>query len=187
MNRLATALFSLVLATLPCVCMADTTTFNFTGDCLDCSNPQGQLILDDYTSGTALNPTELVSFTYTSNLADISVTQSNISFLNGSLDNTPGSYLFTLIFAENAQHYAFLTDTAGNWCYGLTGTCDNVGSGGGPIGVDHGVDGVFSPAAPASTPEPSSLLMLGTGVLGGLGVFRRKLTGYTRASVFRNA
>ena len=185
MNRLATALFSLVLATLPCVCMADTTTFNFTGDCLDCSNPQGQLVLDDYTSGTALNPTELVSFTYTSNLADISVSQSNISFLNGSLDNTPGSYLFTLIFAENAQHYAFLTDTAGNWCYGLTGTCD-IGSGG-LIGIDHGVDGVFSPAAPASTPEPSTLLMLGTGVLGGLGVFRRKLTGYTRASVFRNA
>lgn len=172
MNRLAAALFSLVLATLPCVSMADTTTFNFTGDCLDCSNPQGQLIVNDYTYGTALYPAELVGFTYTSSLADVSVTQSNLESMWGYLGSTPGSYPFTLVFAENDQVYVFATNTAGDWCYGPEGTCENLS--GGAIGIDHGVDGVFSPAAPASTPEPSSLLMLGTGAIGGLGVFRRK-------------
>ncbi len=40
----------------------------------------------------------------------------------------------------------------------------------GPLSPDWAVDLEFTP-----TPEPGSLLMLGTGILGGLGVLRRKL------------
>lgn len=150
---------------------ADTTTFNFTGDCLDCTNPQGQLILQNYTDGTALESTELVSFTYTSNLADVSVTSSNVLSLEGSLGSTAGSYQFTAVFSENGQDYTFATDPAGDWCYGLTGTCSE---GGGSIGVDHGTNGVFSPAV-AATPEPDSLALLATGFFGVASLARRRM------------
>ncbi len=40
----------------------------------------------------------------------------------------------------------------------------------GPLSPDWAVDLEFTP-----TPEPGALLMLGTGILGGIGVLRRKL------------
>lgn len=55
---------------------------------------------------------------------------------------------------------------------GLDGTC---AVGGGSIGIDHGTNGVFSPAVAAAAPEPFSLLLLATATLGGVGIVHRKL------------
>ncbi len=63
---------------------ADTITYNFTGTCLDCSDPQGTLVLQNYTFGDPLEASELVSFTYTSSLANVDITQATLGSLGGS-------------------------------------------------------------------------------------------------------
>jgi hypothetical protein len=139
---------------------ADTTAYNFTGTCLDCSDPQGTLVLQDYTPGDALTASDLVSFTYTSSLADVSITGLNLSSLTGSLGSTPGSYDFEAVFLTEAGTFSFDTATDGTWVYGPG--C-GVLCGGGPIGIDHGTDGMFS-VTTASTPEPSTLWLFCTGL-----------------------
>jgi hypothetical protein len=140
---------------------ADTLTYDFTGNCLDCSNPQGVLVLQNYTFGDPLQASELVSFTYTSSLADVSVTQANLSSLTGSLGSTPGSYDFEAVFSTEAGIFTFDTATDGTWVYGPD--CVGDSCGGGTIGIDHGTDGTFSPAT-ATAPEPSTLLLFGSGL-----------------------
>jgi len=49
------------------------------------------------------------------------------------------------------------------------------GGGSGSVTTNTFFTGQFTVGTPASTPEPSSLLLLGTGALGFLGPIRRKL------------
>lgn len=100
MNRLTAALFALLLAAFASApALADTYTYNFTGNCLDCSNPQGQLVFQNYAFGNdGFESSNLVSLTYTSSLADVSVTQSNVFTMEGQFGTTAGSYPFTLVF-----------------------------------------------------------------------------------------
>ncbi len=63
-------------------------------------------------------------------------------------------YLNGFVYNNNAGDFSSLFNTA--WS--------------GPLSPDWAVDLEFN-----SVPEPSSLLMLGTGILGGIGVLRRKL------------
>jgi PEP-CTERM motif len=160
---------------LPCgSALADTTTFNFTGKCLDCSNPQGELVLENYTFGTPASASQFVSFNYTSSLADVSVTQSNLLSITANLASTPESDDFALFFTQNGQNFTFQTVNDGIWCYGLTNDC-GVSLGGGTIGIDQGTDGIFSPADATATPEPSSLALLSIATAGSLAFARRRL------------
>jgi PEP-CTERM motif len=163
---------------------ADTLTFNFTGDCLDCTNPQGTLVLQNYTLGESITSSNFVSFAYTSNLADVSVTSANLIDIEGNLGSTPGNNNFGIQFGASPQ-FSFGLETDGTWCYGTSTTCSIpcVGDlcGGGTIGIDHGTNGVFALETPSSVPEPSSLLLLGSG-LTALPAFRRRLGGCIRRS-----
>jgi hypothetical protein len=154
---------------------ADSLTFDFTGDCLDCTNPQGVLVLQNYTLGDEITYANFVSFTYTSNLADVSVTSANLGTAEGVVGSTSGNNNFAIEFGSPT--YTFQLATDGTWCYGSTGTCSVVcmgdSCGGGIIGIDHGTDGAFTLETPSSVPEPSSLLLLGSGLTALAAVRRR--------------
>jgi PEP-CTERM motif len=135
-------------------------------------------VVQDYTPGTQLTASELESFTYTSSLADVSVTQDNLVYLSGGLGNVSNSnFYFYSVFTQGTQTYDFIVYNDAGWCYGLGGTCSDPvcvgGCGGGPIGIDYGTNGAFTLADPASTPEPSSLLLLGSGLMAAAAVRRR--------------
>ena len=137
-------------------------------------NPQGELVLQKFTYGTAISLANLVSFTYTLNLANVSVTPTNVTSLYGILGETAGSYLFVIQFLQDGLTYQFGSDVQGDWCYGLAGTCSD---GGGSIGIDHGIDCEFSPAIVGSTPEPGSLGFMAMGFAGVASAVRRRVRG----------
>lgn len=158
--------------------------FNFTGSCLDCPpsivDPTppflgtGSLSLMNYTLGTPILPANFYSFTFLSGGIGIGryfpfdpVTISAPSILTA----TPGPAEVHLFFPSNGFHpfptyfQTFATTgPIGSWCAGVT----NCGA------ADIGIEGVWSYVAPATIPEPATLLLLGTGLLGLAAALRGK-------------
>lgn len=117
-----------------------TTTYYFTGQCTDCSGTgTGQLVLQNYTRGNPINPVNFVSFTYTSNLINVTVNAADSPSVSGTIPaNLPASASVS-IFGPNAN--VFQSQSQGNWCAG--NSCES----------DFGPTSTWSlAAAPPATP-----------------------------------
>jgi hypothetical protein len=134
--------------------------YSFTGTCTGGCSGAGtaQLVVtDSYVEGTALNPSDFVSFDY---FGVNPFTISMPSALNATLPPGGGFALVNISDGSNE----FLSDLAGNW-----GTL----FGGEP--VDDGVSGVWSLVeAPSAVPEPGSFVMLAAAGVAALAAKRRK-------------
>jgi hypothetical protein len=142
--------------------MADTlTTLYFTGQCTDCTGTgEGVLVLDDYTLGQPLENSEFVSFTYSSNLIQLSIVSGqqygDATGLFGP--SLPGAADFSIevpIEYGSPTRLEFSSDADGSW---------SISDAGPPI-FDYGSSSSWSLTAPAVTPEPSSVSLLGLGAL----------------------
>jgi hypothetical protein len=146
-------------------------TFTFTGDCGDCTGQgTGTLVLQNYTLGDALETSNFVSFTYSSNLLNItgdSLDLDDDAGLDGILPvDLPGPAnvdIYALVVVPGCsdcteyEFESFITEDA-QWSVGE---------------YDYGTNGIWSAAANTAVPEPSSLVMLAAG-LAGLVVWRQR-------------
>jgi|SRR5580658_209041 hypothetical protein len=139
------------------------TTFDFTGDCGDCTGQgTGTLVLQDYTLGDQLETSNFVSFTYSSNL--LNITGDSIGSdggLGGILPvDLPGPAivdidgLVVVPGCEDCTEYEFQSSIINDAQW-------DVGE------YDYGTNGIWSAAATkTAVPEPSSLVMLAAGLAG---------------------
>jgi hypothetical protein len=137
--------------------------FSFTGTCTtDCTRTvTATLVLQNYTIGSAFDSTNFVSFTYHSNLFDISVPSNNpFSSANGTFGSLPGFDFVSVFFQVGGQLARFESGTDGSWCVGPG--CFS----------DQGTNGVWA-VAPVPLPAALPLFATGLGALGLLG-WRRK-------------
>lgn len=143
------------------------TAFTFTGQCGpdDCSGTgTGTLVLSDYTQGTSFGEENFVSFTYSSNLLNISFTGTGVgpglaNLVEGDMTNLPGPAVFE-ISGENQEFDSSASGT-GSWCAGTDCLDDN---------------GTVSSWSVGTTPLPATLPLFvsGIGALGLLGSRRRR-------------
>ena len=137
--------------------------YTFTGECTDCTGDgTGTLILfAGYVLGTPLSAEDLVSFNYSSNLIpDLSIHGDPTEELSGSLPVGLGPANISISGANGS----FDTNMDGTW------------SAFDPP-ADQGTNGVWSPGSATSTPEPSTLPLIGI-CLAGVIFFRgRRILG----------
>ncbi len=133
-------------------------TYAFVGTCQDCTGSGiASLTVQNYTLGTTLTNSNLVSFSYRSNLLTFTVTAGNGS-LSGSLPAVlpgPANVSVSNFLPFLAGSEGFISQTNGVWCAGPT--CLS----------DLGTGGVWSlpAAAPTATPAPNTLMLLGVALV----------------------
>jgi hypothetical protein len=120
--------------------------FTFTGQCSDCTGTgTGTLILlAGYELGNPLSAEDFYSFNYTSNLTDLSIFNDPTVELSGTLPVGLGPANISI----SGTNGTFNTSVDGTW------------SAFNPP-ADHGTSGIWSTPSTASTPEPSTLPMIG--------------------------
>jgi hypothetical protein len=161
----AMATFALALAPfqLSASIIPVTATYQFIGACApnDCTGEgTGTLTLTNYTLGTALDKTNFVSFSYSSNLITIDIDSSSLSFFAGSIASSlPAASYVNIQGSDPSQ--AFVSLPNGAWCGGIG------------CGQDNGLVSTWSAAA-APVPEPGMFLPVAGGILG-LALSRRRL------------
>ena len=139
-------------------------TYTFTGQCTDCSGTGiGQLVVKDYTLGATLTNSNLVSFTYTSNLLNFTITPSgSYSYsLTGTLPASLPATAAVGIYAYGAgasPNQMLISRLSGSWCAG-TGCL-----------ADTGSSSSWSPQSVTGSPGPTTVPTLSPAVLGALGL-----------------
>jgi hypothetical protein len=170
---------ALVFGSPPAAHASTLSTFTFTGTCGtftgNCSGTAtGTLVLQNYTQGNDITLSNFVSFTYHSNIVDLSLTGTgtaagevsqigfggNPSILPVNLPATANVTLYTSTQPTGIPIFNSETVSTGFWCSG-PGT---------PCGLDGGDVSSWS-----ATPLPAALPLFATG-LGALGLlgWRRK-------------
>jgi hypothetical protein len=133
-----------------------TVAYSFVGTCTDCSTETATLTLQNYPLGQKLNKSNLVSFTYNSNLISKTITPAGNPDLlvNGALPATLPGVSFKRVIIRNtggvSGSWEFIADIDGSWCAG----CAN----------DTGTNGVWSLATPA-TPVVGTLALTSFGLI----------------------
>ena len=121
-------------------------------------------MVQNYTLGQPLTNSNLVSFSYTSNLLpSFNITGGGTSLLSGTLPAVlPGPSSVDVIISNTNQaggptFLGFIANTSGTWCVGAGTTCNS----------DQGTAGTWSAAAaPAPTPSaPAGVPALSTSAL----------------------
>ena len=152
-----------------------TTTFQFVGQCADCTGTgTGLLVLQNYTPGTTLTSSNFVSYTYSSNLINFSISSAQLTSISGSLPaSLPG--VANLSFNGSGVNGQFITNTQngaypGYWCAGAACSSD--------WGPTHTWSLYSAPVTPASgAPALTDTILLslaaGIAVMGGMLLKRR--------------
>ena len=158
---LAASLMGLISVQAQATTIAPLSTFYFSGHCSDCAGDvTARLVLQNYSQGNTLNPTEFVSFTYDGSnlLSPYSILPATPLFnVSG---NIPGALPGAADFHVGDPSHFFGLLPSGFWQTGDP----NLG--------DFGNSGSFSPNAPSSVPEPATMLLMGA-ALAAAGVARR--------------
>ena len=147
-----------------CTLAGPQSTYQFVGQCTDCTGTGvGQLTVQNYTLGTALNSCNFVSFTYTSNLTSFTITAPGSFSLGGTLPASLPSAALVGVFGTGRNDFESYTD--GSWYVGLS---------------DYGTGGVWSLPSTSTVPTLSTaalctlgLLLAGAGAL----LVRRRVRG----------
>jgi hypothetical protein len=89
---------------------AQTTVFDFTGNCTDCSGVgTGVLTLQNYTPGAAIDPSNFVSFVYSSNLTTVSISDDTELSYTLAPTATSGAMSFAGSSTEPGTQYVLTT------------------------------------------------------------------------------
>ena len=129
-----------------CTLAGPQSTYQFVGQCTDCTGTGvGQLTVQNYTLGTALNSCNFVSFTYTSNLTSFTITAPG--YLSGTL---PVSLPAAATVNVNNSTNGFSSNVNGNWVVGL---------------LDLGTGGIWSLPSTSTAPTLSTAALCALGLL----------------------
>ena len=101
-----------------CIQSGTQATYRFVGQCSDCTGTGvGMLTVQNYTLGTELTSCNFVSFTYTSNLTSVTMTQSDSPNLSGMLPvSLPATANVSI--RDFATEMRFDSDVSGTWSVG---------------------------------------------------------------------
>jgi hypothetical protein len=160
------AISAFLLALVPSQLSADVITYQFTGDCKegDCTGTGiGMLTLSSYNLGDEIFSSNFVSFTYHSNLIDISVTPATLTYIDGFLFGPMplAEYVFIRGSDPGALFNSSSSQSGGSWCGGTT------------CAQDNGPTSTWTTASVDPVPEPAMFLPIGGAMLA-FGLIRRR-------------
>ena len=126
LRPISLALLLLLVCAFSAAPVTSTTTFQFVGTCTDCTG-QGtaQLVLQNYTQGSALASSNFVGFSYSSNLVSFTLTAANNPVLSGTLPASLPAAANVNIWANttangvNAGMELYTQTSGGSWCAGF--------------------------------------------------------------------
>ena len=132
---------------------ATTVTFDFVGKCADCSGyGLGQLTLTNFTPGQKITAANFVSFSYTSNMIDLSISASQLTALAGLLDPSNMTDAHVMVGGDGMT---FESSGTGFWAVASAGE-GGAGPGGAAGGGGGGGGGGGSAGADAPPQPPTS-------------------------------